>query len=233
MCSTLKKTFALLSLAIGMSVFASLTRSLVGSRHIAIVENGEDKPYDAEVEYLRNDGLTQYIDTGILGCSGLRVIAEVTPLESAYDRWIIGSYDINARMYIGYQYHSERWGGGYGNYFSGKTNMELGKKIVLEVEYTDTQQILTVDGEVSEVFYKSGFTGNVSRSLWLFGLHYTDSNPRSFLCEIGRVMIYVNGEMVRDFIPVRLFNVGYMYDTVTESFFCNGGEGTFTVGPDL
>lgn len=47
---------------------------------------GNGKPYTKQVEWLRNTGLTQYINTGILGGPGLRVIAEVTPQQKINDR---------------------------------------------------------------------------------------------------------------------------------------------------
>lgn len=46
-----------------------------------------------------------------------------------------------------------------------------------------------------------------------------------------------NGELVRDFIPVRVGSganaVGYMYDRVTRKLFGNKGTGSFVLGPDV
>ena len=41
-----------------------------------------------------------------------------------------------------------------------------------------------------------------------------------------------NGELTLDFIPVRLGNIGYMYDRVSGEFFGNQGTGAFIIGPD-
>ena len=41
-----------------------------------------------------------------------------------------------------------------------------------------------------------------------------------------------NGLTVRDFIPVRVGDVGYMYDRVSGDLFGNAGTGAFIIGPD-
>jgi hypothetical protein len=40
-------------------------------------------------------------------------------------------------------------------------------------------------------------------------------------------------ELLRDFIPVRKGNIGYMYDRVSGQLFGNQGTGEFVLGPDL
>jgi hypothetical protein len=42
----------------------------------------------------------------------------------------------------------------------------------------------------------------------------------------------MNDILVRDFIPVRVGNVGYMYDKVSGQLFGNSGTGNFILGPD-
>jgi hypothetical protein len=36
----------------------------------------------------------------------------------------------------------------------------------------------------------------------------------------------------RDFVPVRVGQVGYLYDRVSGTLYGNAGTGNFTVGPD-
>ena len=43
----------------------------------------------------------------------------------------------------------------------------------------------------------------------------------------------IDGVLVRDFIPVRVGQVGYMYDRVSGQLFGNAGTGAFIVGPDV
>ena len=46
------------------------------------------------------------------------------------------------------------------------------------------------------------------------------------------MQIYMNDILVRDLIPVRVGNTGYMYDKVSGQLFGNQGTGNFVLGPD-
>lgn len=224
---------------------AYLVRSMLAARHGLGARGGEPLPYDAEVEWLENNGLTQYIDTGILGGQGLRVQTNIKPLQLANDKWAIGSLDTDARIYVVYQYKPATrggyWSGGYGTYFEGTTDtaFQNNTQYLLDVEFTDTEQILTVDGVEKQRWTKSGFSGTVTRSLWLFGRHGANENTNAFLCRMGVTKIWMNGILVRDFNPVRFTNElgnseGAMYDRVSGELepFRNKGTGAFLWGPD-
>lgn len=58
-------------------------------------------------------------------------------------------------------------------------------------------------------------------------------DSRSFKGAIYFVKLYHDGILVRDFIPVRVGNVGYMYDEVSGQLFGNAGTGEFILGPDV
>lgn len=45
--------------------------------------------------------------------------------------------------------------------------------------------------------------------------------------------IWKSGVLVRDFIPMRVWNTGYLYDRVTKKLFANKGTGAFVLGPDI
>ena len=200
-------------------------RSMMGGKKI---------PYDAEVEYLRNIGKTQRINTGIVGGPGLRVQTRIASFEKVNDKWAISSFAADARLYVAYQYRSNTdggyWGGGYGTYFSGTADTgmaALGVFADLDVQFTDAYQILTVDGVERARWAKTNYTGTNVNPLWLFG-----HSSSSFECAIGPTKIWMNGVLVRDFIPVRKDGVGYMYDRVSGQLFGNVGTGDFVVGPD-
>lgn len=44
---------------------------------------------------------------------------------------------------------------------------------------------------------------------------------------------YRNNTIVIDLIPVRIGNVGYMFDKVSGQLFGNAGSGSFILGPDI
>ena len=62
----------------------------------------------------------------------------------------------------------------------------------------------------------------------------TSVKPAHFF--IGRIMSAkikdAEYNILRDFIPVRVGNVGYMYDKVSGQLFGNSGTGSFILGPD-
>ena len=167
----------------------------------------------------------------------------IRPLALANDKWAIGSWEANARIYVTYQYSSSGrggyWGGGYGDYFSGTddTSFQNNQIQTLDIQFTDTEQILSIDGVEKQRWVKSGFSGTVTKSLWLFGLNTNTTNPNSFHCEIGETKIWMDDTLVRDLQPVRFTNEqgvseGAMYDRVSGELFRNQGTGTFVIGPD-
>ena len=76
---------------------------------------------------------------------------------------------------------------------------------------------------------------SINRTILLFALncpvyeHYTEQS--AFRCY--RFTIYNNDLIVNDFIPVRVGNVGYMYDKISGQLFGNAGTGEFILGPDV
>jgi hypothetical protein len=52
-------------------------------------------------------------------------------------------------------------------------------------------------------------------------------SSKLYFCKIN-----VDSNLVRDLIPVRIGNVGYMYDKVSGKLFENQGTGNFILGPD-
>jgi hypothetical protein len=71
-------------------------------------------------------------------------------------------------------------------------------------------------------------------TLLLFSNHTTTggigglAEMRVYACQI-----FQNDVLVKDFVPVRIGQVGYMYDTVSGELFGNLGTGDFTLGPDI
>lgn len=67
----------------------------------------------------------------------------------------------------------------------------------------------------------------------LFGRWNEENN---YLNPNGRIFYFKwekDGEPVLDLIPVRVGDVGYMYDTVSGKLFGNSGSGHFILGPDI
>lgn len=89
---------------------------------------------------------------------------------------------------------------------------------------------------INNVFYSSryqlsNFTSNYPLFMFAYG---RNGVPIIFgKSRITYLKIYNNGTLIRDFIPVRVGSVGYMYDRVSKRLFGNKGTGNFVLGQDV
>lgn len=190
--------------------------------------------YDAEVEYLESTG-TQYIDTGISMASNSAV-----PLKVSVD-----SYGVCEHGIIHNNVAAGTW---LGVAAMTSTTMRIYKdnyNTKITREYSSTRNTRVWDG--ASGYYENGvltdsFTAGVG-SDDITGIHwhlgrlydfYTGTprvnNPPGY--RIYSAQMWVNGVLVRDFIPVRKNGVGYLYDKVSGKLFGNAGTGAFLYGED-
>lgn len=189
------------------------------------VMGGKNLPYDAEIEYLESSG-TQYIDTDFvpligdsfhveLSCSA---ISTVNTLFNAGT----GTYQLVVVL--------SQTGNQFIRFFSsnspyGRISLELNKWYTLDI---------TAEGNVSfgGLTWKAPpaeeLDGN-DTDLWLYKRHNLN-NP--FFGKIKNFIVERNGKSRLHLIPVRIGNVGYMYDKVSGRLFGNAGTGDFILGPD-
>lgn len=183
-------------------------------RMMANVGGGE--LYDAQVEYLRSDGLQQ-IYTGIYGNLDTRI--EVITRLSGLNGAVAGSRSTNSNsinIYAGKGAISRF--GNKGIMFSWSVNVS--HTIVMD------KSSLTYDGTNYIVNATTPFT--TSTGIYLFG-----NENGVFGCDIMRFRMWANDTLLIDFIPVRKGQVGYMFDRVSGELFGNIGTGSFIVGPDI
>lgn len=202
---------------------------MIGARTAAW--SGKRLPYDAEVEYLESTG-TQYVETEVTR-------GQTSQLRLQSTMSFSGSASANAF--------------GWGQTLSGPCvgiksaqpymyfNL-TGSDEYSTLTYTaNTVVTIDIDGASGKVTINDGtttYTATRAVSTWtgsgemvLFG--FTNSagiqprNQRIYACKI-----YVNGVLVRDYIPVRKGTVGYLYDSVSGKLFGNAGTGAFIIGPD-
>lgn len=88
--------------------------------------------------------------------------------------------------------------------------------------------VITIDGELQETLstrtwasgYELGVPFNSTSYTYTFKLY-------SLKCWDS------NGDLVRDYDPIRIGTTGYLYDNVSKSIFRNLGTGAFTYGSDI
>lgn len=187
-----------------------------------------EKPYDAEVEYLESTG-TQYIDTAIYGSNNSKVEVDLQLLELGVSKAVFGCYSANQASLYMYQAGGNsngKWQFGFGwNSNCGQTDTN---RHLIICENFD----LTIDGSL--IFSHNQKTFITPHTMLLFNMHnnsggiYDTIGIRIFSCKL-----YNGNTLVRDFIPVRRGNVGYMYDKVSGKLFGNKGTGNFILGQDV
>ena len=198
-------------------------------------------PFDARIEYLESTG-TQYVDTGIVptGATGidcdfaiLNIAANFSPVF-----WSRGSSSTDRAFCFEGEYVREqtkaqaRWD--YGSYGPQQVRnvVEQGARTTASVR-SDT---LTVD---STTLARNEQTVTGAGAIILFNFCNYVNGERQMLSatvqpiRIYSCTIYDGSTLVRDFIPVRAGQTGYLYDKVSLQLFANKGTGDFILGPDL
>lgn len=184
-------------------------------------------PYDAEIEYLESSG-SQYINTN--------QHLNTSNFEIGYS--VLGN-----RGHWGYV-HNNVVNGAWVTVdettaFFGSWNNTDKVSVSSYISSTEntivyTQSGATINGTtISKIFNLRGVDNLASVPLLFFALHdfynnsliYSNSKFKSFYLKN-------NGTLVVDMIPVRVGQVGYMYDRVSGQLFGNAGTGSFILGPD-
>lgn len=189
----------------------------------------DDLLYDAEIEYLQSTG-TQWIDIAVLAnkLSKVEVKCKWTPvnvkriLSTKTESWanqfeILGG--TNNRIIF-------RFGSGTRR----QREYTLKNTSDWHVLYMDATKA-TVDGENSTGSYSDINIDNPYSVVLFAGGGDIRGGCRSSLLLVY-VKFYDNDNLVRDLIPVRKGNIGYMYDKVSDQLFGNGGTGKFILGAD-
>lgn len=182
------------------------------------------KLYDVEIEYLESTG-TQYIDTGIKDyTTSIRFVLDVQYTDTT-GRQLNGT--ANA-MYFGV--NAGRWECAYQNYYGtadtlrhvySKTGTHSGNNFIQTIELDGTQiGTVTATWNVNQV----------GGTLRIFSIGSASLPSKE---KIYSAKVYVDDNLVRDMIPVRVGNIGYLFDKVSFQLFGNAGTGSFTLGPDM
>ena len=177
-------------------------------------------PYDAEVEYLESTG-KQWIDTGYTKSQCPYFSLDVQPLVTNVDTEMFGAYTDG---YSVQQYRGRwRW------FDSGWTLTDIPVDITRTTNITKNANGWFVDGEITKT--SSGLQGNLS--FVLFGINKDGKKKAGRPLRVNQLSLFdKNPSLVADFIPVRVGDVGYMYDRVSGQLFGNSGTGAFVIGPD-
>jgi len=201
---------------------------------------GSGVHYDAWIEYIQNPSQA-YIDTGFYYQTGHNV-------SYILDYTVVGS--VSGQSYFGSRNSASSSGNGWsgipyvGNVYVGTTsfgtfNAATNTRYTLDVSISNsgaTCSFIQKSGGSTVASNSASITtlATMNNSIVLFADQY--NSGVSQYCTGIRVhsfKIIDNGTTVRDYIPVRVGQVGYLYDKVSKKLFGNAGSGSFTIGSDV
>ena len=195
----------------------------------------EPKPYDAEVEYLQSDG-NQYIDTNIVLTKNYAITIDCAVISGSSFPTVLGALSPSSfSIPIGFNNSGNPYTqvGGGNSYASLYSTNKFGSTIVSYTCSGNGSRQYISDREKS---VNASISGNLSTlSMYMFARHRYDTGGvgNYATAKIGKVSITIGGILQRDYIPVRVGNVGYMYDKVSKQLFGNIGTGDFILGNDI
>lgn len=216
----------------GVTVPAATTLDGYAALVDQIQQGGSSLPYDAEIEYVETNG-------SVLVCTGVYPESLNLTIE----------YNTMNNMLFGWFYNNQAnntWIGSAGNIVYWK-NWNSSYRYSVSNYNDGTWNTWKYDMQTG--FYKNNvllksFAASLGNSqissIPLYIGNYYDRNAgnfravaESFTVKIKTCKIYSGGTMVRNYIPVRIGNAGYLYDKVSDTLFCGQGKSSFTLGPDV
>lgn len=186
---------------------------------------GLPKKYGAEIEYLESNGTGQYINTNIIPTSATTFTVDMSitntgDVQNGLIQYVSGT---NQRFHLGkYQGYFQ---GGIGTVYKDCTS------------HNTNRHTFSLIGsgtiKIDNSSYSCAALGTVTIPIFIFGRN-TNGMANCFIAgKLYSSKIYNSSELVMDLIPVRVGQVGYLYDKVSDTLFGNSGTGSFTLGPDI
>ena len=184
------------------------------------------------IEYLQSDG-NQWIDTNFKATNGY--IQECECYLTTYTS-IVTSHDPNNSASNGYNRNYLEISANaiqvckcdHTNTFS--FSFSLNTKYKLYLNTVGNNYICNVN-DISIVNTTDNYIVNSLTSIKIFKIDWQDGKRAGRLYNLK---IWNNTtELVRNFIPIRIGQIGYLFDKVTNQLFSNSGTGDFTLGPDI
>lgn len=189
-------------------------------------------PYDSQIEYLESTG-TQYIDTGYVPNADTIAVLDAALTSAGNETTMFGLINSNGGVRFHFGTYQSKW------HYGVSPTAANGKWFNFTTPELDTTRhtfelrgngYSAVDLETNTVSVTSG---TYSMSIYLFGRHIgTTTNGRCKMRLYG-FTISEASSLIHDFIPVRIDQVGYLYDRVSGELFGNNGTGSFVLGQDV
>lgn len=193
--------------------------------------SGDTLPYDSKVEFLKSEG-NAYINLDIIPDKDTGVSCLVT-MNSNADTYILGLRNDggNTRWCIGYSAAGFYYG--YGGYTQASGITQTREEVLAELNWLNSGVFYTEHSPYKKTTTLSSLSFIPTYAIRLFGNSGIQSTYSHPYCSLYFVKISQGNSIVADLIPVRVGDVGYMYDKISKKLFGNVGSGSFIIGNDL
>lgn len=178
-----------------------------------------------KLEYIESSG-TQYIDTGLIMSTNMRIEMQYKLLAITVAQCIIGESVAGWNYYAaGLSGIADRYGIDYGSTAIIRRNAATSDRVDTVVTNTSLQNGAYTDTSTNVLRNNGG-----TLCLLHNGSYPNDrASARIYYCKI-----YNNSTLVRDFIPVKDSDgIVCLFDKVSKQFFYNAGTGNFTAGKEI
>lgn len=190
-------------------------------------------PYDSKIEYLEATG-TQYIETQAKAwyTTPLDVRARLSFSVFGTNMALSSGTTGNNRAFIlsaGASGSNLQWNFGVGsNHLVG--SITLGTVYDVQAHVQNNNSWLIVDGKILSTVTDSLSSNNLT--LAIFARH--KENGFDLVSKVKLYSLSWSGNgMSQELIPVRVGQVGYLYDKVSGTLLENQGTGNYNLGPDI
>ena len=184
--------------------------------------------YDTEIEYIEGNG-TQWINCGITPTPNTKIQFKFVNLQVTGDTIIGYNNGLDTADYRFFNYGNGAYfdvpgGSGSGNRITSANKIYANTEYELEL---GNYYILNLSTNTIIVQRSTQYNTYGNDTIKLNKHHNSITKNRFYY-----VKIYENDVSVFDGIPVRVGQVGYLYDKVSGRLFGNQGTGNFILGPD-
>ena len=205
-----------------------------------IPQGGGGLPQGAvEIAYLQGNNDT-FIDTGIKASSniefelGVSILSSIPQSSSSYINVFGGRIAyLNSALTVQYYNQSTQfWRWSYANANSHVNSAAKGFYFLTNMGKKNT--LVTTGAGITNVSCTNA-TFNSNYNIFIFAMNTAGTktiNYNTYL-QVQFCRLYESGILVRDFIPIRIGQTGYMYDKVSRETFANKGTDSFILGPDI
>lgn len=204
----------------------NITQSLTINQERAV-------PSESRVQYLDNiNNVGAYIDTGVLSGTTIRIIVTVSEMGRGY---VCGARKAVSSSALGFMRTStDTLRFDLGNRQTTINSKYIAKETPKKYELNATTRQILVDDVVIATSRTYSFSN--SYSMYLFGANQNNTHmsiDSGYHIKIWGCQIYDGSTLVRDFVPYRVQQTGYMKDLVSGNLYGNSGSGSFSFGSDI